>query len=373
MKTSGCGLNNKHHCFAVYVSHLVSNHYHCWSAWLVRSWTIVYVLSLQSSASNFKCTKIYSNCLCKQSKPNQAAAAELIAMTLFVIIGCGSACANGASNPSNRLQVALAFGMGILVLAYSVGHHSGGQINCAVTLSLVLGGQVPWYQGLVNLIAQLIGSLLGAGLLCAVFPCEVDETKTVGTNIIDTRWGVGNVLVGEFLGTFLLCFVVWETAVSPVASCGKNACIAIGFAVFLAHVILLPVDGCSINPTRSFGPAIVGAIRNCEGMSTKGLEETLAQPINPISRKPVFKIFMFFFRFRISKRYIQIKGPRLRTCRTCILVKVWCEATVPVVRFGLSKLPWIQVPNGQCCWFFFPNWRMNTLIKTKCPHFSAPG
>ncbi|CAL1135092.1 unnamed protein product [Cladocopium goreaui] len=195
----------------------------------------------------------------------KAAAAELIAMTLFVIIGCGSACANGASNPSNRLQVALAFGMGILVLAYSVGHHSGGQINCAVTLSLVLGGQVPWYQGLVNLIAQLIGSLLGAGLLCAVFPCEVDETKTVGTNIIDTRWGVGNVLVGEFLGTFLLCFVVWETAVSPVASCGKNACIAIGFAVFLAHVILLPVDGCSINPTRSFGPAIVGAIRNCEG------------------------------------------------------------------------------------------------------------
>ncbi len=203
----------------------------------------------------------------------QAAMAELIAMTLFVIIGCGAACANGASNSSNRLQVALAFGMGILVLAYSIGHHSGGQINCAVTLSLVLGGQVPWYQGLANLVAQLLGSLLGAGLLCGVFPCEVDATKSVGTNIIDDRWGVGSVLLGEFLGTFILCYVVWETAVSPLASCGKNACIAIGFAVFLAHVILLPVDGCSINPTRSFGPAIVGIIRNCDGMSTKGLEE----------------------------------------------------------------------------------------------------
>lgn len=203
----------------------------------------------------------------------QAAMAELIAMTLFVIIGCGAACANGASDSSNRLQVALAFGMGILVLAYSIGHHSGGQINCAVTLSLVLGGQVPWYQGLTNLVAQLLGSLLGAGLLCGVFPCEVDATKSVGTNIIDDRWGVGSVLLGEFLGTFILCFVVWETAVSPLASCGKNACIAIGFAVFLAHVILLPVDGCSINPTRSFGPAIVGIIRNCDGMSTKGLEE----------------------------------------------------------------------------------------------------
>ena len=71
--------------------------------------------------------------------------------------------------------------------------------------------------------------------------------------------------------SFVLLF--GETAVSPLASCGKNACIAIGFAVFLAHVILLPVDGCSINPTRSFGPAIVGIIRNCDGMSTKGLEE----------------------------------------------------------------------------------------------------
>jgi len=212
----------------------------------------------------------------------KAAMAELIAMTLFVIIGCGAACANGASDSSNRLQVALAFGMGILVLAYSIGHHSGGQINCAVTLSLVLGGQVPWYQGLTNLVAQLLGSLLGAGLLCGVFPCEVDATKSVGTNIIDDRWGVGSVLLGEFLGTFILCFVVWETAVSPLASCGKNACIAIGFAVFLAHVILLPVDGCSINPTRSFGPAIVGIIRNCDGMSTKGLEDLWVMWVGPL-------------------------------------------------------------------------------------------
>mmetsp|Transcript_3773 Transcript_3773/g.4685 ORF Transcript_3773/g.4685 Transcript_3773/m.4685 type:complete len:270 (-) Transcript_3773:237-1046(-) len=213
----------------------------------------------------------------------KAAAAECIAMCLFVIIGCGSACANGASDASQRLLVAFAFGMGILVLAYSVGHHSGGQINCAVTLSLVLGGQVPWYQGLANLVAQLVGSLMGAGLLCAVFPCDMDKTKNVGTNVINEPWGIGNVLVGEFLGTFILCYVVWETAVSPAASCGKNACIAIGFAVFLAHLILLPVDGCSINPTRSFGPAIVGAIRNChEETSTKGLEDLWVMWVGPL-------------------------------------------------------------------------------------------
>ncbi|CAK9079061.1 unnamed protein product [Durusdinium trenchii] len=181
----------------------------------------------------------------------KAVIAELIAMTLFVIIGCGTACANGAGNASQRLVVALAFGMGILVLAYSVGHHSGGQINCAVTLSLVLGGQ------------DMTG-------------------MTLGTNVINDNYGWGNVLVGEFLGTFILCFVVWETAVSPAASCGKNACIAIGFAVFLAHVLLLPIDGCSINPTRSFGPALVSAIRNCPGRVTKGLEDLWVMWVGPL-------------------------------------------------------------------------------------------
>lgn len=213
----------------------------------------------------------------------KAAAAEFIAMTLFVIIGCGAACANGASNSSNRLQVALAFGMGILVLAYAVGHHSGGQINCAVTLSLVLGGQLAWYQGLTNLFAQLLGSMAGAGLLCVMFPCAKDMSgMTLGTNIIADGFDVGNILMAEILGTFILCFVVWETAVSAASSSGKNACIAIGFAVFLAHVILLPMDGCSINPTRSFGPAMVSAIRDCPGMAKGGLEDLWVMWVGPL-------------------------------------------------------------------------------------------
>merc|ERR1719221_2497872 len=116
----------------------------------------------------------------------RAVAAELVAMTLFVIIGCGVACGNGASDGETRLLVAFAFGMGILVLAFSIGPHSGGQINCAVTFSLVLGGQVPWYQGVANLLAQLAGSFLGAGLLCGIVPCEADMTKNLGTNMVSS-------------------------------------------------------------------------------------------------------------------------------------------------------------------------------------------
>jgi MIP family channel proteins len=215
----------------------------------------------------------------------KAVAAELVAMTMFVIIGCGTACAHGASDGETRLVVALAFGMGILVLAYAVGPHSGGQINCAVTFSLVLGGQVPWYQGLANLFAQLVGSVLGACFLCIVFPCEGDLTQTLGTNIVEREiYGQGRAFAGEVFGTFLLCYVVWETAVSKHSTTGQNACIAIGFAVFLAHLILLPIDGCSINPTRSFGPAIVGKIRDCNTIaSERGLEDLWIMFAGPLT------------------------------------------------------------------------------------------
>ena len=72
----------------------------------------------------------------------RAAAAECIGVTYLVIFGCGVAVANGAFDASERLMVSFAFGMSIMVLVYAIAHHSGGQINPAVTFSLVLGGRV---------------------------------------------------------------------------------------------------------------------------------------------------------------------------------------------------------------------------------------
>lgn len=212
----------------------------------------------------------------------KAVVAELIGMIFFVTIGCGTACAHGAGNGGTRLLVGFAFGMAIMVLAYSIGHHSGGHLNCAVTFSLVLGGQVPWYQGVANLIAQLIGSLLGACLLWGMFPCGSDVTTNLGSNIANDNYHPGRVLIAEMFGTFLLCFTVWETAVTPQASCGKNACVAIGFAVFLAHIVLLPIDGCSINPTRSFGPAVISKVRGCANYTEGGLQDLWIMWLGPL-------------------------------------------------------------------------------------------
>jgi len=208
--------------------------------------------------------------------------AELVGTMLLILIGCGVACAYGPSDGQTRLLVALAFGGGVMAIAYAIGHHSGGQLNCAVTFSLVLGGAVPWYQGLGNFVAQMLGSVLGAIILCGIYPCEEDKTGSLASNMPAPGYEEWRVLFGEIFGTFMLCFTVWECAVTPAASCGKNVCLAIGGAVFVNVLILLPVDGCSLNPNRSFGPAVVSALRGCSNYQEGGLEALWMMFLGPL-------------------------------------------------------------------------------------------
>jgi len=189
--------------------------------------------------------------------------AEYVAMTLFVVIGCGSAMGVAKMHGAAWiLQVSLTFGFAITALAYSIGHYSGGQINCAVTLGVYIAGHLGWAQALCNVAAQLLGSVTGACLLCLMHPKGKDLTGALASNGISEGYTATNALLGEFMMTFLLVFVILETAVTPASEPNRAlACLAIGLAVFLAHSVLIPIDGCSINPTRSFGPALVAAGR----------------------------------------------------------------------------------------------------------------
>mmetsp|Transcript_1075 Transcript_1075/g.1361 ORF Transcript_1075/g.1361 Transcript_1075/m.1361 type:complete len:289 (+) Transcript_1075:111-977(+) len=206
---------------------------------------------------------------------------EFIAMTLFVFIGCGAAVSTSRTADFGSAGwvtgVALAFGFAITALAYSIGHVSGGHINCAVTLGLVIAGACPVVDGLVIVCGQILGSLFGAGLLAGVFSKKMDATGALGSNAFSPGFGAGNVFIGECLMTFLLFFVVAECALRKrldfnpkifMDGVGFNPPIAIGFAVFLAHMVLIPVDGCSINPTRSFGPLVVASMRGLPKGST---------------------------------------------------------------------------------------------------------
>merc|ERR1711924_223759 len=177
------------------------------------------------------------------------------------IIGCGTAMAV-ATQTGYLVQISLAFGLAITALAYSIGHYSGGHINCAVTLGLVLVRACDPIQGLLNMVVQVLGSFAGAATLCMIFPDKMDKTKGVGSNAVANGFEQWNALVGEIVMTFLLVFVVLQTAVNPKSEANRaQACIAIGFAVFLAHCVLIPVDGCSINPTRTVGPAVLSCLQ----------------------------------------------------------------------------------------------------------------
>jgi len=82
---------------------------------------------------------------------------------------------------------------------------------------------------------------------------------------VGPRWHWHNALFAEVIGTFVLVTVVLQTACNPKSSGNRaQACIAIGLAVFAAHTVLIPIDGCSINPTRSFGPALLAFTRQTE-------------------------------------------------------------------------------------------------------------
>jgi MIP family channel proteins len=230
----------------------------------------------------------------------KAVATEFIGTFILVLVGCGTACSNGWFDAQTRMLVAFAFGMTLMALTYAMGHQSGGQFNVAVTFSLVLAGQVPLVQGIVYAIVQFFASLIAAGVLCIIFPCSADLTRNLATNIINTDYAdPGRCIVAEAFGTLLLCTAVFETAVNTKSYCSKNACIAIAFAAFVAHIMLLPIDGCSMSPMRSTGTSIVAKLRGCDNFLDGGFHDLWVMWVGPmigaifagVPRNPVWILF----------------------------------------------------------------------------------
>ena len=135
-------------------------------------------------------------------------------MTLFVVIGCGSAMGIAKQEGSAWiLQVSLTFGFAITTLAHAIGHYSGGQINCAVTFGLVLVGHVSVAQGLINLVAQLLGAIVGAVILDVMYPegdsdqgASKDLTGGLASNSVSDGFTWLSAFIGETMMTFLLVY-----------------------------------------------------------------------------------------------------------------------------------------------------------------------
>ncbi len=199
-------------------------------------------------------------------KFKRACVAEFLAMMFFVVMCCGCAMVTlNLSNP-NLMMVAASFGFGIMVLAQFVGPLSGGHINNAVSVALFVGGRVSFVRMAMYTFSQMAGSVLGAFFLWSIFGNHWPAARAFGSNSWDESvFTGGQVFLAEMMGTMLLVYNVFATIDIPSAGGGPLGVYPIAMSVMVAHLFLLPIDGCSINPTRSFGPSLVAAMAGIGG------------------------------------------------------------------------------------------------------------
>ena len=156
-----------------------------------------------------------------------------------------------------KLGVAIAFGFVLLALAYTIGPVSGCHVNPAVTLGVLLRKGITAGEAVAYWVAQVVGAIVAAALLKLMvsgFGGAKDETGALGTNSYGTTVSLGGAMVVEVVMTFLLVYVVLLVT-SRQASPGF-AGLAIGLVLTVIHLVGIPLDGTSVNPARSIGPAL---------------------------------------------------------------------------------------------------------------------
>lgn len=189
----------------------------------------------------------------------QGMAAELLGVTIKVFVIC--MVVTSANNNNLRiLDVAIAHFLIITALAHSIGRVSGCQLNPAVTLSLMVFRKLDLINGVLYMIMQLIGGIIGA-LFAFVLSSKdwldlESEISQMGNNTIAPNFTVFQGFFGEFLMTSILVFTVWAVCIheSPERCWAP---VSIGAVVMTSVLILGPITGNSLNPVRSFGPAVV--------------------------------------------------------------------------------------------------------------------
>ena len=189
--------------------------------------------------------------------------AEAIGTAVLVILGCGTAMLVGcdAANGGGYILTALAFGLAIVCMAYSIGNISGCHINPAVSLGVWMTGGMDTHDFIAYVISQCAGALCGSILLAAIFGLGhvPDMTGGFGGN---TLAGVhNNVLAGllvEIILTFIFVICILGVT-SKRAGHGSFGGLVIGLALVGVHILGIGLTGTSVNPARSFGPAIIAA------------------------------------------------------------------------------------------------------------------
>ncbi len=191
---------------------------------------------------------------------------ELVGTFSLVLFGCGAAAVSGVDTIAGLsglglLGISFAFGLAVVVMAYAIGGISGCHINPAITISMLVAGKIDLKDALAYVIAQLIGAALAAFVLMQILSGQAGFEMgeyALGSNgwgeNYQNNFNVTAAFIAEAVLTFLFLFVIFATT----SKWGNStmAGLAIGLTLVLIHLVAIPITGTSVNPARSFGPAL---------------------------------------------------------------------------------------------------------------------
>jgi aquaporin Z len=189
----------------------------------------------------------------------EQALAEVIGTFALVFIGAGAVVLGGAGG---LVGIALAHGLVLAVMISNLGHISGGHFNPAITISVWVVGKIESARAGVYIVAQLAGAAIGALLLRVVLAPTIWKGASLGATVISTQAKAAGISVGKAVGieailTFFLAITVFAVAVDDRGVFKAVAGLPIGLVLTFDILVGGPLTGASMNPARSFGPALV--------------------------------------------------------------------------------------------------------------------
>jgi MIP family channel proteins len=189
--------------------------------------------------------------------------AEFVGTFALVFVGGAAIMSSGANNPAALLQVALAHGL-ILALMVSALMRISGHFNPAVTIGILVARRIEPTMAALYIVAQLLGAMVAAYALKFTFPAALFAATQGGGQSISMDITGTQAFVLEAIATFFLVFVVFGTAVDPRGP--KVGGFAIGLTVAADILAIGPLTGASMNPARSFGPAVASGVYVGQGI-----------------------------------------------------------------------------------------------------------
>jgi aquaporin Z len=190
-------------------------------------------------------------------KDTQKYVAEFLGTLILVAIGCGAAVASGA----DLVATALAFGLAVLALVYAIGPISGCHVNPAISIAMLVAGKMKGKDCLMYVIAQFLGAVVGAALLYLVLRGIPGYSLSDGlgqngyAEHSGMHFSLASCFLAEVLLTAIFLFVIFGST-SKAAPKGF-AGVSIGLSLTFIHLVGIRITGTSVNPARSFGPALL--------------------------------------------------------------------------------------------------------------------